>query len=97
MPKGVSLINNSGVHAQKAGEFALMAILMLNNAMPTVMRNQREKLWDELFSSSVAWKTLAIVGDGAMGQAAANRALQLDMRVIGVRRSGRPRRDVEEM
>ena len=97
VPKGVSLINNSGVHAQKAGEFALMAILMLNNAMPTVMRNQREKLWHELFSSSVAGKTLAIVGVGAMGLAAAKRARQLDMRVIGVRRSGRPRRDVEEM
>ena len=97
VPKGVSLINNSGVHAQKASEFAMMAILMLNNAMPTVMRNQREKLWDELFSSSVAGRTLAIVGVGAMGLAAAKRARQLDMRVIGVRRSGRPRRDVEEM
>ena len=97
LPRGVTLVNNSGVHAQKAGEFAMMAILMLNNAMPAVMRNQRAKVWEELFSSSVAGKTLAILGVEAMGQAAARRARQFDMRVIGIRRSGRPRRDVHEM
>jgi len=97
LPRGIAVINNSGVHAQKAGEFAIMAILMLNNAMPVLAANQRAKVWDEIFSTSVAGKTLAVVGVGAMGQAAARRARQFDMRVIGVRRSGRPRRDVDEM
>ena len=97
VPKGVALVNNSGVHAEKAGEFAMMAILMLNNAMPALMRNQRNKAWEEIFSSAVAGKTLAIIGVGAMGQAAAKRARQFGMRVIGIRRSGRPRHDVAEM
>lgn len=97
LPRGVSLIKNSGVHAQKAGEFAMMAILMLNNAMPTLIRSQQESRWNEIFSTAVAGKTLAIIGVGEMGRAAARRAKQFDMRVIGVRRSGRPRREVDEM
>ena len=90
LPKGVALINNSGVHAQKAGEFAMMAILMLNNAMPTLMQHQREARWNEIFSTAVAGKTLAIIGVGEMGRAAARRAKQFDMHVVGVSGAGAP-------
>ena len=34
LPAGAVLLNNSGVHGQKAGEYALMATLMLATHMP---------------------------------------------------------------
>jgi glyoxylate/hydroxypyruvate reductase len=97
LPRGVALTTNSGVHAPKAGEFAAMAILMINNHLPALVTAQREGRWQRIFSSAVRGKTLAVIGVGAMGGAAAQRAKELGMHVLGVRRSGRPHRDVDEM
>lgn len=97
LPPGVALVNNRGVHALKAGEFAAMAILMLNNRMPALVTQQRQHQWNEVFSTGVDGKTLVIVGVGELGGAAAKRARQLGLRVLGVRRNGRPHRDVHEM
>lgn len=97
LPPGVTLVNNRGVHATKAGEFAAMAILMLNARVPTMVAQQRQHRWHEIFSTPVAGKTVLIVGVGALGGAAATRARQLGLRVLGVRRTGRPRRHVHEM
>ena len=41
LPKGVTLTNNRGVHAPKAGEYGLMALLALNNALPRLIGHQR--------------------------------------------------------
>lgn len=97
LPKGVALVNNRGVHAPKAGEYVTMALLMLNNAVPALVTSQREREWNEIFSTSIQGKTLAVVGVGHMGGTAARKAKGLGMRVLGVRRSGRPHRYVDEM
>jgi glyoxylate/hydroxypyruvate reductase len=97
LPRGAVVTTNSGVHAPKAGEFAAMAILMISNRLPALVTAQREGRWHRIFSTPVRGKTLAIVGVGAMGAAAAARAKALGMRVLGVRRSGRPHRHVDEM
>lgn len=97
LPAGLVLTNNKGVHAPKAGEFVAMAILMLNSAIPALMTQQREGRWAQIFSTPVAGKTLVVVGVGHMGGAAARRAKQLGLRVLGVRLSGRPHRHVDEM
>ena len=34
LPPRVTLTNNRGVHAEKAGQYGIMALLMLNNALP---------------------------------------------------------------
>jgi phosphoglycerate dehydrogenase-like enzyme len=97
LPPGVVVVNNSGVHAPKAGEFALMAILMLNNGLPRLVTSQRESRWERIFSTPVKGKTLALIGVGHMGGEAAARAKQLGMRVLGVRRSRRRHPHVDEM
>jgi phosphoglycerate dehydrogenase-like enzyme len=97
LPPGVALTTNSGVHAPKAGEFAAMAILMINNHLPALVTAQREGRWQRVFSTQARGKTLAVIGVGAMGGAAAQRAKQLGMHVLGVRRSGRRHRHVDEM
>ena len=95
LPPGVSLINNRGVHAQKAGEYGLMALLMLNNGLPKLMTCQREKVFAELFTGSIAGKTLLVIGLGEMGRAVARQARKLDLEVIGVRRHGEPSPDAD--
>ncbi len=98
LPPGVALTTNSGAHAPKAAEFATTAILMLNNNLPRFVTNQRGARWEQRFGTGIEGKTLAIVGVGAMGAAAAQWAKQrLKMRVLGVRRSGRGHRYVDEM
>lgn len=90
LPPGVSLINNKGVHAEKASEFGLMALLMLNNAMPAILTNQRNAVYKEIFSTAIAGKTLLVVGLGHMGRAVARQARKNGLRIIGITRSGAP-------
>lgn len=97
LPRGVALVNNRGVHAPKAGEFVTMALLMLNSAMPALATQQRESRWREIHTTTIAGKTLAVMGVGHIGGTAAKRAKGLGMHVLGVRRSGRPHRYVDEM
>ncbi|HET6197348.1 MAG TPA: D-2-hydroxyacid dehydrogenase, partial [Acetobacteraceae bacterium] len=41
VPPGLALLNNAGVHATKAGEFAIMSVLMLANRVPEMVTHQR--------------------------------------------------------
>ena len=97
LPPGVALTNSRGVHAQKAGEYAAMALLMLNAGLPKLAADQRARRWDPVFTPSIAGKTCLIVGVGQMGAAAARQAKALGLHVIGVRRHGRKSRFVDEM
>ena len=49
LPKGAVLTNSRGVHGQRATEYALMAILMLNNRVPEMTTNQTTStpLWPD--------------------------------------------------
>lgn len=96
LPAGVRLVNNRGVHAPKAGEYGLMAILMLNNAIPALVTRQRARRYDPIYATPARGKTLVVVGFGQMGRAVAREARRMGMRVIGVRRHGRPAREADE-
>jgi phosphoglycerate dehydrogenase-like enzyme len=97
LPSGLTLTNNSGIHAPKAKEFATMALLMLNSRMPGIHTNQRAARWEPIFTQCIAGRTVAIIGVGEMGGAAASSAKRLGLRVIGVRRDMRPHGDADEM
>ena len=97
IPEGVVVTNNSGVHGPKASEYAEMAILMLANRVPFHVTNQHQARWQQFFPAPVKGKTLLIVGVGAMGGAAATRAKRLGLRVLGIRRTGKPHRHVDRM
>ena len=95
LPRGVSLTNNSGVHGNKTGEFAAMALLMLNARLPEIVKNQQRSQWSQLFTPLIRGKTVVVIGLGDMGGAAARAAKQLGLRVIGVRRKARPHRHAD--
>jgi phosphoglycerate dehydrogenase-like enzyme len=92
LPAGVTLTNASGVHGPKGGEFALTALLMLNHAVPYFVTSQRARRWDQRFMTTIAGRTVVIVGLGQLGEAVARQARRFGLRVIGIRRSGKPHR-----
>ncbi len=97
LPTGVTLTNNKGAHTDKAGEFALMAVLMLHNKMPRILSNQRETNWSSLFSTPIAGKTVGLIGVGSIGGGAARQLSKLPVQLIGVSRHGRAHPEVDEM
>jgi phosphoglycerate dehydrogenase-like enzyme len=90
LPSRIALLNNSGTHSTKAGEWGIMAILMLANHMPVFATHQRERRYEKIFASSVAGRTLVAVGTGAMAVDTLRLAKSLGMRVIGVRNTALP-------
>lgn len=89
LPDTVTLTNNKGVHAAKAGEFGLMAVLMLHSHMPAIVTNQKNAIYDSLYASPIAGKTLVVLGTGSLGGAGAKKVQALGVHVIGVNRRGR--------
>jgi phosphoglycerate dehydrogenase-like enzyme len=90
LPPGVALLNNAGVHAAKAGEFAIMSVLMLANRVPEIVTHQRAGRWQKLWGAVLAGRRITIIGLGSLGGAAALQAARFGMHVTGVRATGRP-------
>jgi phosphoglycerate dehydrogenase-like enzyme len=97
LPPGAVLTNSRGVHGAKASEYAIMAVLALNNRLPEIVTNQKRSRWKQLYNTSIVGKTLLIVGVGSVGGDTAKLAKQFGLRVLGVRRSGKSHRHVDEM
>jgi glyoxylate/hydroxypyruvate reductase A len=97
LPKNVEFTNNRGIHGARAHEYAIMAILMLNNRLPEMVTHQRAGRWQQCFNSGIEGKTLLVIGVGSVGSGLAAWAKRFGMKVIGVRRTGRPRPHVDEM
>ncbi len=85
LPGGAMLLNNRGTHAAKAGEFAIMAVLMLASGMPAMLTAQRSGRWEKRWGHTLAGQCITIVGLGTLGGAAAMQAARFGMRVTGVR------------
>jgi len=97
LPPGVTLTNSSGIHSRKAGEYALMSMLMLHAGLPRLLTQQRAAVWRQLFTPSIAGRTVAIVGLGSLGGSAARQARHLGMTVLGVRRTPTPHPHVDRL
>tara|TARA_B100001057_G_scaffold378057_1_gene383395 strand:+ start:1 stop:831 length:831 start_codon:yes stop_codon:yes gene_type:complete len=83
------LTNSSGVHALKAGEYGLMAILMLQNHMTKIITNQKNKDFISLFSNPISGKKVVLVGTGSLGSSMAKHINLLGAYVIGVNKRGK--------
>lgn len=89
IPLGAKPTNSSGIHAQKAREYATMALLMLNARMPLFYANQRERRWTQQLTDSIVGKRALVVGLGGLGAAVATAAAALGLEVEGVSRHGK--------
>jgi len=88
MHEGLVLTNNSGVHAKKAGEYGLMSVLMLQNHLPKIITNQKNKKFISLFSNPIAGKTVVVIGTGALGGSMIKLLARLGPKIIGVNKKG---------
>ena len=84
------ITNSSGVHAKKAGEYGLMSVLMLQNHMPKIITNQKNKEFVSLFGNPIAGKNIVLVGTGSLGSSMAKLLKPLGANIIGVNKKGRP-------
>jgi phosphoglycerate dehydrogenase-like enzyme len=97
VPPAVTLTNNRGVHGERAMEYIAAAVLMLNNRIPEMVSRQQEARWAPSYNTSIKGKTLLIIGVGSIGGDAAQWAAGFGLDVIGIRRSGKPRKGVRKM
>jgi glyoxylate/hydroxypyruvate reductase len=97
LPPGVRVLNNSGVHSRKAGEYALMALLMLNARVPEMIAQQRDQVWKMLFAPSLRGRRVTIIGTGDMGAPASRAARHFGAVATGVRTSARSHPDFDRI
>jgi len=96
--RGLRLANNSGAHGPKAAEFAGAAVLALCHGLPFFATKQRQKVWEKRFTANAEGRTAVVVGLGGMGGHAARWLKQrIGMTVIGVSRSGKGPRGLDEV
>lgn len=96
LPPAVMLLNNSGAHARKAGEYAQMATLMLRAGIHKLMSQQRKHLWQPHFTSTLAGTRITILGVGGLGSAAAKSLRPHGVQLTGIRNSPEPHSDFDE-
>lgn len=95
LPSNVALLNNSGTHSKKAGEFGIMAVLMLANGVPQLVTNQRAGTWKKHWGSTVGGKRMTVVGLGGMGAPIAAWGRTFGLHVTGVRTVAAPHPDCD--
>lgn len=95
LPEGVALLNNSGVHGPRAGEYVAMALLMLQARMPAMIAAQQAQRWDKHYASVLAGHHLAVIGTGDLGAAGARAARLFAMRTTGIRTRAEPHPDFD--
>jgi phosphoglycerate dehydrogenase-like enzyme len=97
LPAGITLTCARGTHRVQMTENILGALFHLTKPYAAITVDQREQRWTRRISELLAGRTLGILGLGAIGQEVARRAAVLEMRVIGVRRSGASVEGVERV
>jgi phosphoglycerate dehydrogenase-like enzyme len=92
---GIVVTNASGVFSVPMAEHTIGLILALARNFPDTTRQQDQKIWSQQFLwdrpqhlTEINGTTLLIVGFGSIGKEIARRAVALDMKVIGVTRTG---------
>jgi len=88
LKSGITITTASGIHAAPVGEYAVGMMVMLAKGWPALFRAQTRREWARITPQELEGKTVAVVGMGNVGQEIARLAKALNMRVLGVRRSG---------
>lgn len=97
LPERVVVANNRGMSAESMAEFGLALVLALVKKLPLFVEAQRAHEWRRALPGLAAGSTLGIVGMGAIGQALAEKAGGLGMRVLASQRTPKSHPMVEEV
>ena len=73
---------------KEIGEYGLMSILMLQNHLPKIITNQKNKKFVSLFSNPIKGKTVVVIGTGALGGSMIKLLYPLGANIIGLNKKG---------
>ncbi|NHN54235.1 D-2-hydroxyacid dehydrogenase [Calidifontibacter sp. DB0510] len=86
----VLFTTSAGVHGPPLAEFAVLGLLMGAKRVLQLQRDQRAHRWaDRTATTTLAGRTVLVLGLGGIGQEVARRCRALGMRVLGVQRNER--------
>jgi glyoxylate/hydroxypyruvate reductase A len=97
LPPALTLTCARGTHRLQMPEHILAALFVASKRIVPIVLDQRERRWTRHVNPTLAGATLGILGLGAIGVELARKAAALEMRVIGVKRDGRPVPHVERV
>ena len=80
------LTNGRGVFRWPLADWVIGVMLLFAFDLRRVIRQQEQGIWEPFIGSTLAGKTLGIVGYGSIGNAAAERARPFGMRIAALRR-----------
>ena len=81
---GIRVTNTPGMFGEEVADVALGYLLMLARHLHRIDRDVRAGTWSKPPGSSLAGRTLGVVGLGDIGHAVARRGLAIGMHVLGV-------------
>lgn len=87
LDRGVRLTNSSGASGRSIAHHVVMSLLALRRDLPGFLRDQATATWSARDVGDVEGTTVGVVGMGPIGRESARLAVELGMRVIGVRRT----------
>lgn len=93
----VVICNSIGVHEPEMPEFIVGLLFAITKKIPTLIDRQRNHEWKIVIPTTLSGMTACVVGLGTIGQSVARRLKALDMKVTGVRRSGAPVVNVDQV
>ncbi len=82
----VVLTNARGLFKRSLAEFVIGAVLYFAKDFRRLIRNQQAGVWQQFEMEEAHGKVMGIVGYGETGQACAERARSLGMKILGLRR-----------
>ncbi|WP_404432526.1 D-2-hydroxyacid dehydrogenase [Sutcliffiella horikoshii] len=95
---GIVLTSANGVHAYPISETIFALMLGLTRKIHTYVQQQQQKKWHHAqMNHEIHGRTIGIIGVGEIGKETAKIAKAFQMNVIGVRHSGKPTDNVDEM
>jgi phosphoglycerate dehydrogenase-like enzyme len=89
IPDGVLLCNGRGIHNASTAELALTLTLASLRGIPGFVRDQDEERWNQGWRTSLADKTVLIVGYGDIGRDVERRLVPFEVDVLRVARTAR--------
>jgi phosphoglycerate dehydrogenase-like enzyme len=90
LARPIVVTNSRGLYTDSIAEYGLALMLAHAKRLPPLVLAQSERRWAPGPTRDLGGATLLVVGLGSVGSALARRARALGMRVLAVRRGGRP-------
>jgi phosphoglycerate dehydrogenase-like enzyme len=97
LDSGAMLTNSSGASAPSIAQYVLAMMLHTSKRIEQFRQQQSRHQWEHVRGSDLNGLTCGIIGTGAIGGEVARLAKACGMRTIGMRRSGKPAKHVDEM